>query len=191
MEANLIEKKLTYIQCPECGDHDSHCISDVERDTSFGAWYCARCGTGIMGSISSRGVVDICEVPERRDPTFVLLRLDSQDAPVFLIVQGSDTVDLATGKTRAESDEDDAFLYSDEVFYNYDCPPSIALQKVIAVIKNGDPVSQGLLQYVATRPAPRGSTGSEREEQAFQELLVPEPAPAPDMSVPASQQISR
>lgn len=192
MEANLIEKTLTYIQCPKCGDQNSHCISGVERASSFGPWYCTRCGAGITGSISSRGAVSIYEAPERRDPTFVLLRIDSQGPPVFLVVEGSQVVDLRTGKTRAESDEQDAFLYSDEIFYNYRCPPSITLQKVVAVIKDGDPMPEGVLQYVATRPASRSSEDGDREEQAvraFQELLMPEPAP--DMSVSASQQISR
>lgn len=194
MEANIIEKKLIYIQCPKCDDQNSHCISGVERGTSFGPWYCARCGAGIMGSISSRGIVDICETQGRKDPTYVLMRIESQNAPVFLVVEGSEVTDLSTGKTRADSDESDAFLYKDEIFYNYECPPSITMQKVVAVIKNGDDVlnPREMLQYVATRPAPRDSADDEKEEYAvrvFQDLLYP--VPGLDETVPASQQISR
>jgi len=193
MEAKLIEKTLTYIQCPQCSDQNSHCLSGVEYGTGFGPWYCHQCGIGIMGSINSRGAVSIYQTPERRDPTFVLLRIDLPDAPLFLVIEGSDVIDIRTGKTRADSDDgDDAYLYSDEFFYNRECPPSITLQKVVAVIKDGESDPRGVLHYVATRPAVRKSLEAEKEEQAvraFQELTVP--VPAPEISTSASQQISR
>lgn len=59
MDAELVEKTLVFIRCPDCGDDTSHCISPVVKNSPFGPWHCNKCQTAITGFVHADGSVRI------------------------------------------------------------------------------------------------------------------------------------
>lgn len=172
MKATFIEKSVVYIQCPNCLDDGSHLVSALDPGTSFGPWYCDNCGVGIRGYLDGSGSVEITEAEDRKEPTYVLLRIRPQDAPIFLVVCGADFI--AQDKTATEEEtEEEEFFGSDEFFYNHSCCPSITLQNTIMIIINGEANPPGIFEHVVTKSVSQSAdnVGKEYSEVIFQELL--------------------
>lgn len=178
MKATLVEKKKVFIRCPNCGDENSHDISALDTDVAFGPSYCNSCGTGIRGYVDDASV-EINVAEDRREPAFVLLRMNPQDIPIYLIIGGANFIahEAATGSWPGEKD----FLDSDEFFYNHNCHPTVVLQQAVAVIRAGDVNPQGIFEYITSRcaPSPAVLKDGEVAENLLNEfipLTVPTPS---------------
>ncbi|HEX8160332.1 MAG TPA: hypothetical protein VF538_00415 [Pyrinomonadaceae bacterium] len=152
MKAVLVEKKEVYVRCPDCGDENSHHVTHLDPGTSFGPSYCGNCGAGVRGYLSGDGSVEIFETGDRKEQTYVLLRISPQDDPIYLVVRGAEFV-TDDGAGMVEECEEETFFESDEYFYGYTCHPSVTLRTAVAVIINGEADPHGIFEYVATRPA--------------------------------------
>jgi len=152
MKAVLIEKREVYVQCPDCGDESSHRVSNLDHGTSFGPSYCGNCGAGVRGYRGGDGSVEIFETEDRKEPTYVLLRVTPHDASIYLVVRGADFIPQDEGGAPDESEKEN-FFESDEYFYGYTCHPSITLRNTVAVILNGEADPHGIFEHIATRPA--------------------------------------
>src|ERR1043165_2419357 len=162
MKATLVEKKKVSVMCPNCGDEDSHDISSLEPNMTFGPSYCNSCGIGIRGYVGDTSV-EISEAEYRRDTTVVLLRISPQDSPIYLIVSGADFTSQA-GAASGSTQEEQDFLDSDEFFYNHNCDPAVVLRRVVAVIRAGVAHPEGVFEHVTTRRAPSPMAGEVNDE---------------------------
>lgn len=162
MIATTLEKRERFIACPQCGDTDSHRITDIKPEASFRRSYCKSGGVGIAGYVRQDGEVVIEVVPERRSPTYVLLRLVPQQSPIYLIVR-----DVVCEQTlESETADEEAFFNSHEFLYNHQLCPRIYIGNSVALLREGDEDSYGLFEYVASRPMQCSVNEDEDEEDS-------------------------
>ena len=142
MQGSLITKTQVFIKCPKCGDGDSMRVDHLfGREGAFGPWYCDSCGEGLIGKIDKDGIVEISEpqpqTGKKWEKSLVLLVLPTQNAPVYLVVNGH----IMDGD---KSNHD--YLYEE-----HDCPTNF-LRPVERIIVEGDTDPHGLFDYVAEIP---------------------------------------
>lgn len=160
MIAKTLEKKERFVACPQCGDNESHRITGIKPEDSFGPAYCKSCGVGIAGYVRPDGEVVIAVVPERRRPAYVLLRLVPQQRPVYLIVRDVERAQTAEGETE----DKEAFFSSLEFMYDHQLCPRVYIGKSVTLLREGDEESYGLFEYVASRPW-QGSANEDEDEE--------------------------
>lgn len=160
MIAITLEKRECFVACPQCGDTESHRITDIKPEASFGCSYCKSCGVGIAGYVRQDGEVVIEILPERRRPTYVLLRLVPQQTPIYLIVR-----DMMCEQTlESKTVDEEAFFNSHKFLYNHQLCPRIYIGNSVALLREGDEDSYGLFEYVASRPRQHSVNQDEDEE---------------------------
>lgn len=86
MKAELVERREVYVRCPRCGDEESHKITRLSSGARFGISYCQKCGVGIEGYMTD-GAVEIRVADEGKDVSYVLLRVNPEETPIFLMVR--------------------------------------------------------------------------------------------------------
>ncbi len=136
-------KSTLYIACPACSQ-GAHTVSHKMHGGGFGPWYCDECGQGFRGRTISGAEAEVELVDSRVIKTVVTLRLDPDDAPITLIVEG---IQVLHGDEQFDPDRD-------EYFYNEHTCPINFLPKVAEVIDdegNNDP--HGVFRWVKTELA--------------------------------------
>ncbi|MDU7377877.1 MAG: hypothetical protein E7L09_05825 [Enterobacteriaceae bacterium] len=87
MKAEITTLSEQFFHCPEC-DSPEFSFDHLSTGSSFGPWYCDKCGCGIVGEIILGGV-EIHIHSDRKAKTLVLLKLDKEiDTPVHIVVEG-------------------------------------------------------------------------------------------------------
>jgi hypothetical protein len=139
-----------YITCPyeDCGAEGEEGPGSVthllDRDTSFGPWYCEKCHRGVFGNIIKGEVfLDLSKEFDAKSckPGLSLLRLDPLSKPLFLVIKSfifNDNID-----------PDGAQYYYEEGT----CPTNIMHDVEVVAIGN-DPDPHGLFTYLKTIPHP-------------------------------------
>lgn len=125
MKAELVERSEVYVRCPQCGDENSHRISQLPKGANFGISYCEKCGTGIEGHVISLGQVEIRVADESKEPSYILLRFNPEERPIFLMVEAN---------SESES--------------SYGIRPTINARQIIALRYDGLPEKRRSIKYV-------------------------------------------
>ncbi len=82
-------KTRQLFECPACGSPE-HSYGHLSVGTSFGPWYCDKCGCGVTGAVTAEGV-DIKLHTDCLARALVLLRLDVpgiDEKPINIVVKG-------------------------------------------------------------------------------------------------------
>lgn len=133
----------TWVVCPKCDSNVStidHLIGG--RDTSWGPWYCDKCGQGVTGEIKNG---EIIVNDDNKHSLELVVTLLYRDGLVFFV----------EGNYYSMWDEDERY----DLRYLYEeqqCPQNF-LGKVFKVydIEEDDIDPHGLFKYIYTHPIPR------------------------------------
>lgn len=145
-------KTKRYFTCLACGIGEMYVEHLMDRNGTFGPWYCSNCGQAHRGKVEN-GICHVELGKRKKEETSVLLKMSPDAGDIFLIVKGSYFDDLNDGRPRpCHPFSDD----KDRYFYNEHTCPTNYLQSAIEIItiRNGeaDADPHGIFQYVMTAP---------------------------------------
>lgn len=154
MKVELVQQVSHYIPCPFCGDQSSFSITHLlGENTTFGPWYCDKCGHSIRGEVKS-GSVEIEKRTEVKINTLDLLCIPPHEKPVYFVVAGSKI------SPRDSGDEE---LGHTKFFYEEHTCPTNWLGEVLEVVDRGDRDPHGLFKYNGSIDRGRASDDDEAE----------------------------
>ena len=132
------------IECPYCHKDDHSVGHLLDKNTSFGPWYCDECGKAISGR-TENGDVFLEETSRFVTRTLVALELPENTEPIFLIVKGR----------WFDGDKNDS---GSQYYYEEGTCPINFLQEAVEVIHNGEPDPHGLFNFMKSVEHPGEET---------------------------------
>lgn len=152
MKALLIAH--THVCCPHCGEEAGrvdHLFDDREWREA-GPWYCESCGDAYKVRVNSPTDIEVEPVAGHKIDTFVLLKIEPQEKPVFFVVKG-----LQIG-TREEGHE--RYYYEE-----HSCPTNYV--RCEAIISESDSDPHGIFSFVRSIPIPEENEPDQEDWALF------------------------
>lgn len=151
-ETNVVGQVTTkhYIPCPQCSDLESFSVGHLlDRSTSFGPWYCDKCGHSIIGwvEVVAKGEtpkVSIKPGKDRKVSTRDVLRIAGTE--IYMVVEGMNFVN--TKGDLSNTDENKRYLYEEHT-----CPTNVTKNEhrfVTSWGKNLNDDPHGMFEFVAS-----------------------------------------